>query len=189
MARIAQSTRTGISLAVVLLAVGCRRYSESRLVAEVGLNGGFEVVKDGLPVNWLLYTPKVAGGDFQIVLDTMVRHGGKQSLAFVVRACSSTGGWRSPGFTNEFPAERGRTYTIGFWVMNDSAEFRMLVGGVSATRGSYETVIRSAERIAQWRYVEYAYHMPREFDILRLELNVLRPGTFRIDDLSISGIR
>ena len=172
MARIAQSTRTGISLAVVLLAVGCRRYSESRLVAEVGLNGGL-----------------VAGGDFQIVLDTMVRHGGKQSLAFVVRACSSTGGWRSPGFTNEFPAERGRTYTIGFWVMNDSAEFRMLVGGVSATRGSYETVIRSAKRIAQWRYVEYAYHMPREFDILRLELNVLRPGTFRIDDLSISGIR
>ena len=181
--------RVGVYAALALLgATGCRRYSESRLNPSIGLNGGFEIAADGLPVNWLVYTPKIAGGDFDIVLDTLERHGGRQSLAFVVRSASSVGGWHSPGFTNEFPSRPGTVHDISFWARNDGATFRVLVGGVTAMRGTYETMVQSSASTNGWQRFAYRYTLPAGYDRLRLEVNVLGPGTFRIDDLAISGV-
>lgn len=155
----------------------------------VGMNGSFEVTKSGLPVNWLVYTPRtIPTGDYDLVIDTTEHESGRQSLKFVVRECSPVGGWHSPGISKEYPATPGVTYTVGVWVKNEGAEFVVRFGGVSAFKGEYETVVRTDESIGAWRHYQLDYTLPSKYDRLRLEMNVLRPGTFWIDDVTISGI-
>lgn len=176
-----------LPLLVLLLisgGTGCA-LSEIREDPEAGMNGSFEVVRDGLPVNWFVYTPdKAPSGDWDMVIDTVDPRSGRQSLQFVVRECLADGGWHSPGLTQEFEADPGATYTVGFWVKNSGAVFRVNIGGVTATRGDYITV-HSDEEIDAWRYLERSYTVGEDHDRLRFEFNVLRPGTVWIDDVTI----
>lgn len=156
-----------------------------------GLNGSFEIVKSGFPVNWLLYTPQtVPNSDFEIIIDTTQFHEGGQSLKFLVRECAATGGWLSPGFTNEYYSIPGQTYTVRFWVKNSGSKFSARIGGVSAFEGDYQDIVTSADNIEHWQQFEYQYTMPAkdDFDRLRFELNILEPGIFWIDDLTIENM-
>ena len=84
--------------------VACSAMSQTESDPSAGFNGGFESERSGLPVNWILYTPEtVPEADFDLVVDSGDFHSGVRSLKFVVRECSGVGGWRSPGFCNEFP--------------------------------------------------------------------------------------
>ena len=75
-----------LMLGLVLILSGCIRMSEKETDTSTGLNGGFEVSKNGLPVNWLMYTPNtVPDADFEIELDNVVFKEGKQSLRFDVK--------------------------------------------------------------------------------------------------------
>lgn len=178
---------TILAAAASSLLLGCEKMSESVIDESVGINGGFEVTRDGLPVNWLVYTPAtVPTGDYDFVIDTIVYKEGRQSLKFVVRECAPTGGWYSPGFSKEYEATAGVTYLIGLWVRNEGSLFRAKVGGVSAFEGDYETIVEAGDSIPEWRQYEHLYTMPEEFDRLRLEVNVLSQGTFWIDDITIS---
>lgn len=183
----------GVAVLAVISAIllsGQNGKSEFVLDNSAGMNGGFEIIRSGLPVNWLVYTPKtIPTGDYDLIIDTLDYQAGKRSLKFVVRECSPVGGWHSPGLSKEHQATPGTTYTVGFWVKNDGAQFRVRIGGISATEGRYETIVQSADTIATWRYYEHKYRMPPEFDKIRFQLNVLRPGTFWIDEVTISGIK
>ena len=88
---------------VALFCVGCTKMSELIEDESVGMNGGFEHALEGLPVNWLVFTPETVkeGGDFDIILDTTDYKEGRQSLKFLVRECSAMGGWHSPGIARE----------------------------------------------------------------------------------------
>jgi len=147
------------------------------------------VSEKGLPVNWLLYTPNtVPDADFQIILDQETFKEGKQSLKFDVKSCSAIAGWKSPGFTNEFIEVSkykgpGR-YKLSFWVKNAGTEFVIKAGGVSAMEGNIITLIQENEQINDWKLFEYEIDVP-ENRWLRLELNILQPGTFWIDDIRI----
>ncbi len=130
-----------LTLILGLLALtSCMKMSEKETDESAGLNGGFEVAKNGLPVNWLMYTPNtVPDGEFEIIIDKKVFKEGKQSLRFDVINCSSTGGLHSPGFTNEF-SEIGKfegegTYKLGFWIKNEG------------TGEAAQTITKSAEKI------------------------------------------
>lgn len=182
--------RGGAGRALALMAgsvlSACGEKSETVRDEYAGMNGGFEVTRSGVPVNWIVYTPKtIPDGDYDLVVDSADYHGGKQSLRFVVREASSDGGWRSPGFSQEFPATPGQTYKVGFWVKNQGAEFLARVGGVSAFDSEYETIVRSSDPIGSWRRFEHEYKVPLDFNKLRFELNVLRAGTFWIDDVTV----
>lgn len=184
------SVVTALAVIAGSLLCGCSKFSESVRDESAGMNGGFEITKSGLPVNWLVYTPKtIPTGDYDLIIDTAEYRGGKQSLKFVVRQCSPDGGWHSPGFSQEYAATPGTSYAVGFWVKNDGAEFLAKIGGVAATQGRYETIVRSSETIATWKHYEHEYTMPQGFNRIRFELNILRPGTFWIDDVTISGIK
>ena len=41
-------------LGLVLIIAGCKPFSEKVVDPSAGLNGGFEVSKNDLPVNWLM---------------------------------------------------------------------------------------------------------------------------------------
>ena len=177
---------------LALILSGCNQMSEKETDTSAGLNGGFEVSKSGLPVNWLMYTPNtVPNSDFKIELDKDIFKEGKQSLRFDVKKCSSTGGWHSPGFTTDFSdigkfGEEG-IYKLSFWIKNDGTKFRISAGWVSALEGDMKTLIKNNEQIDEWRLLEF------EIDVLndrwlRMELNILQPGTFWIDDIRIERI-
>ena len=176
-------------LGFVLILAGCYQASEKETNSSVGLNGGFEVFKNGLPVNWIIYSPKtVSEADFEIVLDNEVYKEGKQSLRFDVVECSSNGGRFSPGFTNEF-FESGKfkgedSYKLSFWVKNEGSTFKISAGDVSDMKGNMTTLIEEKEQISDWKLLEYHIDIPKD-RWLRMELNILQPGTFWIDDIKI----
>jgi len=166
--------------------------SEQVVDRSAGLNGGFEVSKNGLPVNWLMYTPNtVPSADFEIVLDKDSFKEGNQSLRFDVKKCSSTGGWFSPGFTNEFfevgKFEGEASYKISFWIKNYGAKFNISAGSVSAKKGDMSTLIEGNQHIDEWKFFNYEVHIPED-RWLRMQLNILQPGTFWIDDIRIERI-
>jgi len=179
-------------LGLVLILSGCNQMSEKETDITAGLNGGFEISKNGLPVNWLMYTNKtVPKADFTIELDQSVFKEGKQSLKFDVKKCSSTGGWHSPGFTNEFSEsgtfEGGGSYKLGFWIKNHGTTFNISAGGVAPKEGDMKTLIESDQQIEDWKYLEYEISVQEDWH-LRMQLNILQPGTFWIDDVKIEKI-
>ena len=185
-------TKGLIVLAVIVAgtSTGCfKKMSESVEDESAGMNGGFEVTRSGLPVNWLVYAPTtIPQGDYELIIDTVDPKEGKQSLKFLVQECLPTGGWHSPGISQEYSAVPGKTYRVSFWVKNEGSEFRAQIGGVSAFEGKYHTVVESGELIPDWKKIEYEYKMPMDFETIRFELNVLKPGSFWIDDIKIEKI-
>jgi len=178
-----------LMLCIVTLMGGCKQMSEQVVDKTAGLNGSFEVSKNGLPVNWIMYTPNtVPDANFQIILDKEIFKEGKQSLKFDVKRCSSIGNWQSPGFTNEF-SEVGKyrgegRYKLSFWVKNAGTEFIISAGGVSATKGNMITLIKEHAQIDDWKRLEYEIDVPND-RWLRMELNILQPGIFWIDGIKI----
>jgi hypothetical protein len=151
-----------------------------------GINGSFEITntKSGLPANWSFYTPKTAGA-YAIVLDKTDPHEGNQSLQLLVRTPTMPG-QRPPGFFKEFPDTKpGETYKITFWAKNVGSEFAFTARGVSAFGGEQGVQIKSKETIQEWRRFEITHTIPPKMR-LRLELDILQPGDFWIDDLQIT---
>ncbi len=169
---------------------GCSGVSETITDPDAGVNGSFEITKDGLPVNWTMYTPNtVPIGEFEILLDKDIVKEGNQSLRFNVRKCAERGGgFFSPGFTNqfnEFVENAGSgSYKISYWVRNDSSRFMIKIGSVGGKGGGPETIIDKAQQIDEWQFFESEVHVP-EGQTPRMELSILAPGTFWIDDVRI----
>ena len=164
----------------------CRKLSEQVKDESAGLNGGFEVAQNGIPVNWWIYSPNtVPDADFKIVLDTLIYKEGKQSLRFDVVRCFSTGGWASPGIHSEFVISGSyygpATYKLSLWIKNDGAKFKINAGGVE---GIIPTLIEEKKQLSDWKLLEYHIDIPKD-KRLRFELNILEPGTFWIDDIQI----
>lgn len=175
-----------VTLSSLLMLGSCNQMSEHVKDESAGMNGGFELTKNGIPVNWLMYTPNtVPNGKFEIILDKEDFKEGKQSLKFEVEECSSNGGWHSPGFTNQFDAKPGSTYKLSFWIKNNEAEFSVMAGGVAPKTGVMKTLLQTSEQINDWRQYEYDVPISKEFDQIRLEVNILKAGAFWIDDIRI----
>lgn len=173
----------------LLVLTGCLQMSEKETDESAGVNGGFEVAKKGLPVNWLMYTPNtVPNSDFRISFDKNSFKEGQQSLMFDVENCSPIGGRLSPGFTNEFydiGVFKGEAdFNLSFWIKNNGTKFRIEAGGVGPYKGDMKILIESDEQIEDWKYFEYKINVPKDRH-LRMQLNVLEPGTLWIDDVQI----
>jgi hypothetical protein len=181
--------RLMLKFIILILLSGCTQMSEVTNDKKAGLNGSFEITKSGLPVNWLVYTPKtIPEGDYDLIIDTTEYKEGKQSLKFLVRECSTVGGWYSPGFCNEYSASPGEIFRISFWIKNHESEFIIRIGGISASRGEYDTIVKSKETTDNWKLYEYYYTIPEKMKAIRFEMNILQPGTFWIDDINITKV-
>lgn len=171
-----------------MAAAACNNKPMSILIEDntKGMNGDFEHTRDGMPVNWQLYTAQtVPAGDFDILADSSDYKEGKRSLKLVVRECDTTGGWHSPGMAKQIKAKPGEVYHISFWVKNQGTTFRVNIAGVSATKGQAETIVQTGETIDDWKQYRYTYTIPEKMNALRFEMNVLQPGSFWIDDIRI----
>ena len=174
------------AMMLIVLLGSCVRMSESFNDQRAGINGGFEKVKDNLPVNWLVYTQNtVQQGDFDLMFDQVNPKEGKQSLHFVVRSCTSLGGWRSPGMTQEFPVKAGEEYQVSFWIKNKDTEFSVNITAVDALRETKGPLLHALEDVEEWKQYTYTYRIPEKMKRLRMEISILKPGEFWIDDVKI----
>ncbi len=178
-----------IFLFIIMSLLGCTNMSETEKDSTAGINGGFEITKNGLPVNWLMYTSNtVPDSQFKISFDQEEFKEGKQSLRFDVDQCSSIGGRYSPGFTNEFfeiAHKNGfENCKLSFWIKNKGAKYRISAGGVSPHKGNMKTLVESDSSLLEWKYIEYQIEIPKGMH-LRMEFNILEPGTVWIDDVKI----
>ena len=165
--------------------VGARQLSESTRDRAVGLNGGFEVVRDGLPLNWLVYTPRtVRDANFRVTVDTDAHHG-ERAVKFEVTRCASTGGRLSPGLAQEMAATPGATYEVTIWMKNLGADVLVRVDGVTASRRDPGPVRRTSTRHDEWVAHTLTYRVPAKMSRLRVEMNVVGPGTVWFDDVTV----
>ncbi len=191
----ATHARAAFGAAIISIAAasnGCTKFSIREKDDSVGFNGGFETAKSGLPVNWYLYHPPIKNGDVEIALDTRDAHEGNQSLKFVVQRADSRGGWTTAGLFQVVPAKAKRSYKVSFWLKNQGCTTSLLVisekpkVGPPANRkvlGEEETGTNT------WRQFEYVYTVPETYDNIRFELDVVKPGTFWIDDVRIEEVQ
>ena len=178
-----------LSISIIVLA-GCKPYSKAVKGYDCKMNGSFEIVKDGFPVNWWYYAMEtVPSGEFDILSDTIQFVEGKRSLKFQVRSCESIGGWHSPGFFEEFKVKSGESYKVSFWVINNGCDFKVSVGaGMQGNPGPNITLVRTQETYSEWKHFEYIFAIPQANDNIRFEANILSPGTIWFDDLRIEGM-
>jgi len=166
--------------------LACTGMSESIKLNSVNLNGGFEQVESGIPVDWLIYSPStIPSGDYELILDRSEFKEGEQSLHFLVRDCSPTGGWHSPGISQERQAIPGETYKVSFWIKNEGCDYVVSAGGVAAKTGQVETIDSSKQTASSWKHVEQTVTIPEKYDRLRFELSIRSPGRLWIDDVKI----
>lgn len=155
---------------------------------DVGFNGGFEAFENDLPVNWGVYSPNtVANAVFSIEADQNLFVEGKQSLMFNVTSCSEKGGWFSPGFFGEYPEWTAGDYDVSCFVLNKGSHFRLNAGGVNNHHGNIQCLIDDTTNDQSWRHCQYQVHVA-DGEHLRIELNVLSTGVFRIDHISIEKV-
>lgn len=169
--------------------LGCANLSESVQDNSVGMNGGFEQTRSGLPVNWLVYSPStIPTGDYELLFDTDDFKEGRQSLRFLVHECSATGGRESPGIAQQYPAIPGESYLVSFWIKNEGCEYVVIAGGVSADTAQYSTIDSSEGTTDSWKLVEQLVTIPQQYAEIRFELSVRSPGSLWIDDVKIEHV-
>jgi hypothetical protein len=167
------------------IVTACTQLSETEKDKSAGLNGGFEKVKNNLPANWLVYTPQTTrAGNFHYLFDNKTFKEGKQSLCIHVESCSEKGGRFSPGIAQEIPVKEGEKYRVSYWVKNTGTTFRITVAGVSAFERGKETEERSSKTF-EWRQEAIEYTIPKGMSQMRIEVSVIKPGTFWIDGLEL----
>lgn len=179
------------AITLLLLSTGCSKYLPGKKVMDhtAGLNGGFEVAQNGLPVNWIFYTPEhVPGSDFEISLDDAKYKDGTQSLRFDVLELPTESDFL-PGFTNEFQ-EAGKfvgaaTYNVSFWIKNEGAAYEFSAGPVTAMGGDVQVLTSTPSEQSDWRKMEYQIDIPAD-EWLRVELLISQAGTLWIDDVQVT---
>lgn len=176
--------------AVFLAASACAPMSEQVKDSSLGRNGGFEHVRAGLPVNWIVFSPAtIPTGSYDLAFDRSDFREGAQSLCFDVRACSPVGGWRSPGLCQELPAEPAASYAIRFWIRSEGCAWAARVGDIDAKSSRYEDIDASAVPQGGWQRVERRFTMPKDRERLRFELSIRSPGRLWLDDVCIERVQ
>jgi hypothetical protein len=178
------------AVATIFFLSGFLSMSTRKADSAAGYNGSFEFVKSGYPANWYVYHRPLNEGDGEMSFDTADAVDGTQSLQFVVHKAIPVGGWRSPGLFQVSDAEEGRSYRVSFWLKNSGAKVRLFI--TSETPESREprtpiTEIIDAKKTGEdtWGEFAYTYTVPAHYANIRFEINIVSPGTVRIDDVRI----
>lgn len=175
-------------------------FSEVKRSRQAGDNLGFETLENHQPVNWFFKTERVINNmskagdvvDFDMTADSIDCKEGRRSIRYLIRKCdSSRENMRLyayyPGFFNEFDAEPGATYRVGFWVKSDSCEFEIRTSAVREHGGGYceSKSLHSYQRLAVWTRYSLEQTICPTMRYLRFELDVRSAGLFQIDGLTI----
>lgn len=179
---------------VSLVYSGMSRYMTRQFV---GVNGGFEIEKDGIPVNWGVYTPEGTKSS----LDTAEHVEGKQSLKIVVDGV----GERLPTLNHILDPVKTRPHKVSFWLKNQGCTIDVSIRGtvchdlwapseaevrdLAAHPPIAKTLSNEETGAGTWRQFEYIYDVPKTDGSIHFILSMKTPGTLWIDDVRIEEVR
>lgn len=175
-------------LILCLLFLSSCIHTRSNMDASLGPNPGFEILKDGLPVNWIFYDPPDI--QYRILSDSLKPAEGKLSLHFSIDKSSEDGDKHHAGFTGELPelSSIPGKYQISFWVKNQGTRFRVFAEGVKETTSSGKpAVLEQGDYIPDWKKISLNVEIPADM-WLRFEVQLKGTGDFYIDGLDIRKI-
>lgn len=180
----ARGTVARAALLLALFAFGCDTISVRERDDTAGLNGGFEITRNGLPVNWYFYRAPLEDGSAQVRVETADRVEGMRSLRLDVQSVDTAARARLTGFFQVVPAQAGRTYLVSLWLKNPEAPIRLILRSERPQDAS-DPMIADLPPNADWQPYEYTWTVPPEYENLRIEMQPLGPGTFLLDDVRI----
>ena len=191
----APAVASAILAIAVLLAVatlsGCYRMSVRQQSDTAGFNGGFEIHRAGLPVNWYFHRPPLKRVDMEVSLDASDPVEGRQSLKVVVHRVGDEVGWRAPGLFQVSNADPVGAYRVSFWCRNAGCVFSVRLSSEQpkTASGGVEMTLDDANTSPDaWQRFELDYTVPEAYDNIRFQLGVSKPGTFWIDDIRIEAV-
>jgi len=150
----------------------------------VGLNGSFEKTKHHLPLNWNIHAAEDYQKNYKLSFDTFFVKEGKQSLKFeILKVNPSEQLSKKPGFSGYLEVKADEKYKVSFWVKNSGCNFKVTVFGLGSR--NIKPVISTNESYADWKYFEHIFAVPKQFSMVKFEVNIFSPGTFWIDDVRI----
>lgn len=179
-----------LSIYLLTTSIAHAQLSESYTDKAAGFNGSFEFVKNGIPANWQVYTPKTTrDARFALTVDTQYAADGKRCLKWMVEQCSPDGGWFSPGISKEFACMPGAIYSVSFKIKNTGAKVRFKTDAVSAKQKYKGQEYTAAESLSEWKTITQRITVPQSFNRLRIEFNILGSGTVWLDDVAIKQLK
>ena len=189
-----------IGVIAFMLLSGCIVPGIGEMDSSVDDNGSFEIVRSGLPVNWVVGRYAIRDGDAEFSIDTTNAVEGNQSLKFDVHRVDG-GPWQVPWLFQSRAAEPGATYAVSFWLKSTACVLQIeirnegtdpLFGHSEAEKQDYAAhpwvrrVIGGGETgTDKWRQFRYVYTVPETDGSLRFDLRIMRPCTLWIDDVRI----
>lgn len=172
-------------LTMLLLCDGCDVTTTT--LAEA--NGSFEILKNGLPINWTFNPASFKKEDLDLKLDTTNPKDGKQALEFDVYHCSDVGGVYSPGIFQVIRITPGHTYKTTFWIKNRGCKFLVRLScNKGYELGHVSKVLETSDSMDTWTKFEFLSPTYKNEIGIRFELNILGPGTLWIDDIRIEEV-
>jgi hypothetical protein len=109
-----------ILLAIIFL-IACQNNELSKINPEIGLNGSFETVEGGYPVNWTFFPNPETNASIRVILDSEDVLEGKYSLKLVVQQQDKIPGFRS----RRVAVEAGKRYKLTMSIKAVGCTFRV----------------------------------------------------------------
>jgi hypothetical protein len=161
-----------------------------------GLNGSFEVVSTGYPVNWSFSASPIQDGSMVVSLDGENVQDGSQSLKIEARSDSQAGEvfyqvWSKPSFSARTSVQAGKLHRIGFWLRSLGAEVH--VRWVT-TSEDYQQHYRHKDLVAgdlpegEWVLIEDFVTIEDSEALLELIFVATRTGVFWCDGVQVEEV-
>ena len=147
--------RTTATIAAIALAFGsmmlvsCGSNELIRSDPSGGLNGGFELMEDGYPVNWAFGPDPESTESYRVSVDTERFVEGSNSLCVISSKADPTKAFRS----KRVPVQAGAEYRISFSMMNEGCSLRVrrTTMNSSGTKNMREGIIATvSESSSDW---------------------------------------
>jgi hypothetical protein len=176
-----------VGLIMSLLLISCQSNEVSKRDEAAGLNGSFETIDSGYPVNWAFFPHPETDDLFLVSVDQTKAQAGKQSVKLTTQQSEITVGLRS----SRVPVEPDQTYQISFAVQNDgcSLKVRRIVQDRSGTDNRRSDIIVDISTMSSdWEtYAETLLVADGEKNVVLVFL-VDGPGTLWVDDVRVTKV-
>jgi hypothetical protein len=175
-----------VSLTAIFL-TSCQSNELIKSSPAAGLNGGFETVEEGYPVNWAFFPNPESSPSLQVVSDSEHVREGQRALKIVIGKPDRIPGFRS----RRIPVQSGRKYTLAMSVRTEGCKLKVnrVVLDASRTKNlRSDTIVDARDSLPEWKRYEETLAVSEDEAYVFLIFLIDGSGTLWCDDISIEEI-
>jgi hypothetical protein len=173
--------------ATAIFLASCRGDQISDSDAAAVLNGSFENVEDGCPVNWAFFPNPKSTDSLQVILDSENAVDGKHSLKLEIKQNDKTPGFRS----HRIPVQSGKTYKLAMSVKTDGCTYkvnRIVQDALGKTNLRADIIFNTPKPSAEWQRHEETISIAEGEACVLLIFLIEGAGSLWCDDIQFEKI-